>query len=190
MLLNQGDGTFAAAVAYAAGNRPQSVAVGDLDGVNGPDLAVANLYSDDVSVLLNEGDGTFAAPVAYATGTDRGPWPSRRTVPTSPRRAVEVAEPATWTAWRNGRVQRRFVAVGGRGSDDVSVLLNQGDGTFAAAVAYGAGASPRGRGHRHDLDGANGPDLAVANPDSVEFSPVSVLLNLCTTRTLSVGLPE
>ncbi len=42
MLLNQGDGTFAAAVAYDAGRRPAPVAIGDLDGVNGPDLAVAS----------------------------------------------------------------------------------------------------------------------------------------------------
>ncbi len=68
MLLNQGDGTFAAAAAYAAGNSPRSVAIGDLDGVNGPDLAVANRNSDDVSVLLNQGDGIFAAAVAYDAG--------------------------------------------------------------------------------------------------------------------------
>ncbi len=72
VLLNQGDGTFAAAVAYGAGNGPLSVAVGDLDGVNGPDLAVANQDSDDVSVLLNQGDGTFAAAVTYAAGVE--PW--------------------------------------------------------------------------------------------------------------------
>ncbi|MHC4129506.1 MAG: hypothetical protein ACYSUA_15335, partial [Planctomycetota bacterium] len=44
---------------YTAGDNPYSVAVGDLDGVNGPDLAVANNASEDVSVLLNRGDGTF-----------------------------------------------------------------------------------------------------------------------------------
>ncbi len=61
---------FAAAVAYDAGIQPRSVAIGDLDGVNGPDLAVANgeFGSNDVSVLLNQGDGTFAAPVAYDVG--------------------------------------------------------------------------------------------------------------------------
>ena len=35
------------------GDEPWSVAIGDLDGINGPDLAVANSSSDDVSVLLN-----------------------------------------------------------------------------------------------------------------------------------------
>ncbi len=34
------------------GDGPSSVAIGDLDGVNGPDLAVANKNSDDVLVLL------------------------------------------------------------------------------------------------------------------------------------------
>ncbi len=78
VLLNQGDGTFAAAVAYDAGVGPQSVAIGDLDGVNGADLAVANLTSDVVSVLLNQGDGTFAAAVAYGAGIRCSPRPRRR----------------------------------------------------------------------------------------------------------------
>ncbi len=51
---------------YDSGDAPFSVAIGDLDGVNGPDLAVANGFSDNVSVLLNQGDGTFASAVAYS----------------------------------------------------------------------------------------------------------------------------
>ena len=52
---------------YPAGDGPQFVAIGDLDGVNGPDLALANELSNNVSVLLNQGDGTFAAPVRSRT---------------------------------------------------------------------------------------------------------------------------
>ncbi|MHC4082687.1 MAG: hypothetical protein ACYSU2_15345, partial [Planctomycetota bacterium] len=37
------------------GSAPMSGAVGDLDGVNGPDLVVANYGDDNISVLLNEG---------------------------------------------------------------------------------------------------------------------------------------
>ncbi len=48
---------------FPAGDGPVSVAIGDLDGVSGPDLAVVNASSGDVSVLLNQGDGTFAASV-------------------------------------------------------------------------------------------------------------------------------
>ena len=46
-----GDANLAADVTYAAGDRPRSVAVGDLDGDLDLDLAVAN--SSGVLVLLN-----------------------------------------------------------------------------------------------------------------------------------------
>ena len=45
--------TFANAEAYGAGDRPFSVALGDLDGDLDLDLVVANFDSDDVSVLLD-----------------------------------------------------------------------------------------------------------------------------------------
>ncbi len=60
VLLNNGDGTYAAAVNYAAGDGPRSVFAGDLDGDSDLDLAVANAYSDNVTVHLNNGDGTFS----------------------------------------------------------------------------------------------------------------------------------
>ena len=44
------------------------MAIGDLDGDLDLDLAVANYYSNNVSVLLNNGDGTFAARVTYGVG--------------------------------------------------------------------------------------------------------------------------
>jgi hypothetical protein len=45
---------FGPAVHYAAGVGPKCVAIGDLDGDQVPDLAVANWYGDNVSVLLNQ----------------------------------------------------------------------------------------------------------------------------------------
>ena len=53
---------------YAAGIGPESAAIGDLNGDQVPDLAVANYNGSNVSVLLGLGDGTFAAAVHYATG--------------------------------------------------------------------------------------------------------------------------
>ena len=57
VLLNNGDGTFAARLDYPAGSTPYSIAVADLNGDGRPDLAVANNgYVPDngnVSVLLN-----------------------------------------------------------------------------------------------------------------------------------------
>jgi hypothetical protein len=53
VLLGNGDGTFQGAVNYGAGDRPASVAIGDLDGNGALDLAVANPGSNTVSVLIN-----------------------------------------------------------------------------------------------------------------------------------------
>ena len=47
---------------------PDSVALGDLDGVHGKDIVVALPASGGVGVMLNNGDGTFAAMVPYAGG--------------------------------------------------------------------------------------------------------------------------
>ena len=143
---------FAAGLQFdIGGGLPESVAIGDLDGVNGPDLAVAK-DSDDVSVLLNQGDGTFAAAVAYAAGD--GPI------------SVAIGD-------LDG-VNGPDLAVANQFSSDVSVLLNQGDGTFAAAVAYDAGGFPLSVAIG-DLDGVDGLDLAVANAGSDD---VSVLIDI------------
>jgi len=54
------------------------------------------------------------------------------------------------------------LTVANRESDNVSVLLNNGDGTFQAAVNYGAGDQPYSV-FAVDLDGDGDNDLAVAN---------------------------
>ena len=46
----------------------RGVAIGDLNGDGDMDLAVANRYSDNVSVLLGNGDGSFRAAVNYDAG--------------------------------------------------------------------------------------------------------------------------
>ena len=53
--------SFSSAVSYGVGTRPVSTAVGDLNGDGKLDLAVANAFSNSVSVLLGNGDGTFQA---------------------------------------------------------------------------------------------------------------------------------
>lgn len=69
ILKGNGDGTFQAAVSYACGTAPSAVKVADLDGVNGPDLAVTDYgAASSVLVFLNGGSGAFAAGVSYATG--------------------------------------------------------------------------------------------------------------------------
>jgi len=51
--------SFEAAVNFAVGSSPFSIAVGDFNGDGVQDLAVANELSDNVSVLLGNGDGSI-----------------------------------------------------------------------------------------------------------------------------------
>ena len=67
------------------------------------------------------------------------------------------------------------LAVANSGSNNVSALKNNGDGTFAAAVNYATGNYSNSV-FATDLDGNTSPDLAVANFSS---NNVSILLN-CT----------
>src|SRR5262249_7681346 len=65
VLLNQGDGTFAAPIDhFIHGDTITALAAADLNGDGKPDLAV--IGGNTLQVLMNHGDGTFAAPVGYA----------------------------------------------------------------------------------------------------------------------------
>jgi hypothetical protein len=61
--------SFARARSYATGRAPISVAIGDLNGDEKPDLATANfdVGVHTVSVLLNKGAGVFRRQLDYGT---------------------------------------------------------------------------------------------------------------------------
>ena len=66
--------SFAAKVDFTAGTAPRYVAIGDVDGDGKPDVVVANLNSNNISVLRNTSTSgidisSFAAKVDFATGT-------------------------------------------------------------------------------------------------------------------------
>ena len=104
-----GDGTFASPQTFAAEGDPRSVNTGDFNGDGVADLATANGFSNNVSVLLGVGDGTFAAQVAYA--------------------ALDV--PASVTTGDFDGDGKTDLAIANQVSNNVSVLLGVGDGTFA-----------------------------------------------------------
>ena len=59
---------FDPAVNYATGTFPDSIALGDFNGDGIPDLAVANAFSGNVSILIGHADGTFGPGTAVPSG--------------------------------------------------------------------------------------------------------------------------
>jgi uncharacterized protein (TIGR03437 family) len=159
VLLGNGDGTFRAPVNYGAGNAPYFIAVGDFNGDGKADLAVANSKDNNVGVLLGNGDGTFQAPMNYAAGTS----------PYSIAVGDFNGDGRADLAIANNGANDTNGAKGGNGN--VSVLLGNGDGTFQAAVNYGAGLGPYSIAVG-DFNGDGMVDLVTAN----NGGNVSVLL--------------
>jgi hypothetical protein len=135
---------------FSVGSSPFSVATGEFNGDDKLDLAVANDFSNSVSILLGKGDGTFQQATAYSTGS--GPI------------AVAVGD---FNA--DGKLD---LAVANNGSGDVTVLFGNGDGTFQPGVAYSAGSGPIAVAVG-DFNADGKLDLAVANNGSGD---VTVLL--------------
>jgi hypothetical protein len=61
VLLNQGNGSFAAVVTFSSGgNYPQGVATADFNADGYADVVVGNDGPDNIGVLLSNGGGSFA----------------------------------------------------------------------------------------------------------------------------------
>jgi hypothetical protein len=175
IFLGNGDGTFArttdpdtgTALSYGVGRDPVALVADDFNGDGVPDLAVADaeLAGDPsdpqpvgpghVSVLLGDGHGGFGPATAWAVGTGDGPF--------NPVGLV------TGDFNGDGRVD---IATADHGSDTVSLLLGQGDGTFLSPATVAVGSQP-GPLAVADFTGDGRLDLAVGNQGSDD---VSVLL--------------
>ena len=166
-----GGAAWATTVAFApaknrpAGDGPQAVSAGDLDGDGDTDLVTANRDADTVSVLIRRRDGTFRAPRAYPAGSR----------PTD----VIAREDLDGDGDRD-------LAAANFGSGDVSVRMGRGDGTFSAQRRYAAGPGGPVAVEAGDLDGDGDEDLVAANrgggfvdgrPDYSIPGTVSVFLN-------------
>jgi hypothetical protein len=166
--LGVGDGSFQFNKTLPLGYPPPVfVTVGDLNGDGKLDIITAN-NAGFVSVLLGNGDGTFQGAISYPAGG----WTSY----------VAVGD-------IDGDGYPDLAVANSRSdSNQVFVLLGNGDGTFKPPVSYAAGMEPACLAIA-DFNGDGLADLAVTN---VMDGTVSVLLgvsaNLTTITTNPSGL--
>ncbi len=142
---------FGTPTSFNVGSGPFSVTNGDFDRDGDLDLAVANVLSDNVSILLNLGNGLFAPATNVSAGT--GP---------SSLSAVDLD--------RDGDLD---LAVTNGTSTNLAILRNLGTGKFSAPETFGAGDFPTALPFAvaaGDINGDNSIDLAVANSDSDNIS--------------------
>jgi hypothetical protein len=149
ILRNNGVGNFAqpASSPEAAGDGSIAVAAADLDGDGDPDLAVANQTEDSVTILRNDGGSDFIEPGSSPEATGDAP------------RFVGVCD-------QDGDGDQDL-AIANDGSDDVTILRNNGAGNFSER-----GTSPEAAGDApqsvalSDQDGDADLDLAITNFNS------------------------
>jgi hypothetical protein len=144
--VNQGDGTFQERERHTLRGHPVSLAITDFDGDARMDIATANEQHGDpgtVSVLLNDKGGSFVL---------------------RPELGYEIRDsyPGSLAAVDLNGDLKPDIAVLGRGAGEVSVLLNDGQGSFSEAKTYAAGAFPRAM-TAADLDVDGDFDLVVAD---------------------------
>ena len=191
ILLGNGDGTFTAASASpATGVWPYSIAVGDFNGDGIPDLAVANECGNDsrcgsvgtVTILLGNGNGTFTAasaspamgyrPESIVAGDFNGDGVPDLAV------ANRCGNAATCQSYGDG-----FPA------GSVTILLGNGDGTFAAASASPATGSQPSSIVEGDFNGDGIPDLAVANQYDGTVTILQTITQSATATATGITVP-
>jgi len=155
ILLGNNNGTFdlAGNVALADETGPTALGAGHFDGDDTIDLAVANLLNNSVAILLGAGDGTFATSDSVAFG--------------------EGTQPNSVTVDDFDGDDTSDVAVANFGTDEVAVLLGNGDGTLSSPSTVSVGDAPNSI-TAANVVGSNATDLVVANGGS-DSDNVSVL---------------
>jgi hypothetical protein len=160
ILLGNGDGTFQAEREFSTGIFAGAIAVADFNLDGKPDLAVVNNNGENLTIFLGNGDGTFTQGATYT--------PSPYTPPTS---ILGVAVADVNLDGKPDLLLSNPAPSSTPTTSEVTVMLGNGDGTFAAPISYGATTGPYSL-VVADFNGDGKPDVAVANQGT---NSVSVL---------------
>ncbi len=136
---------FEPPVFYPAGDLPFDVTAGDLNGDSAPDLVVANVLSEDITIRLNDGAGNFPSEVHHAIGARP--------------RAVAVGD-------LNGDGHRDIAVGRQQANPTLAILLNDGEGEFASPVVVGNFAGFPDELHILHFDDDDHADIVIGNPSS------------------------
>ncbi|HET8945944.1 MAG TPA: FG-GAP-like repeat-containing protein, partial [Candidatus Polarisedimenticolia bacterium] len=152
VLYGVGNGTFILPSRYASGNSPEGIAVADVDGDGRPDLVVGCRQSTSgpagLSYLRNLGNYAFAPPVSMFWGGTPGP-------------GVAIADLNS-----DGRAD---LLAWGDGSDDITLFLGLGGGTFGSRMTLPSGDNPVAL-KVADVTGDGRLDLVVADGNSTDIA--------------------
>ena len=170
VLLGNGTGGFTPATGspFGVGSGPRALAVGDFNGDGQADIAVGNYGSNSLTILLGNGTAGFT----QATGSPIGVGTNPYSIALGDFNGDGITD----------------LAVANQGSNNVTVLLGSGSGSFAPATGspFAVGNHPNSV-TVADFNGDGKLDLAVAN---YADNTVTVLLgNGSASFTASSGSP-
>lgn len=151
VFFGNGTGGFAAPVNYSAPFSERIIAK-DLNGDGKADLAVNNHYNSNVGVLLNSGTGTFGPKVSFNTlVSSSGQGPNYL---------------ITDDFNNDGKLD---IATANDISNDISVLIGTGTGSFLPVVNYTVGSSPLSL-TSGDVNGDGKKDIITSNSTAQNIS--------------------